>query len=373
MQMRRFRKRLLLSTLASLLIVVTALLLIRFSPVPPVEELKSAREALSEAAAKNSGAYSGRLYTRAGILYDSAMVNWQRENKKLFCFRDYGNVIAFAKQSEEMAKEAGEISLTSSIDLKVRLTDKIESLFILSGKIDRLFNNYPLTEESRGRISRGKMLLAEADVAFKKELYLQANRKITDSEYLLTESFESATENLRAYFTSYPVWKKWVDLTVNESKKNNDYSIIIDKFSRKCYVYHKGKQKYIFDAELGRNWVGDKRVSGDMATPEGRYKVSGKYDSRKTRFYKALLLDYPNADDSARFKSEIAKGELPPNARIGGLIEIHGDGGKGIDWTEGCVALANNEMDLVFRIAKIGTPVTIVGSMVDLENIVNIE
>ena len=53
------------------------------------------------------------------------------------------------------------------------------------------------------------------------------------------------------------------------------------------------------------------------------------------------------------------------------MIEIHGNGGKGIDWTEGCVALTDKEMDVVFKIAKVGTPVTIVGSMVELENIVN--
>jgi len=53
------------------------------------------------------------------------------------------------------------------------------------------------------------------------------------------------------------------------------------------------------------------------------------------------------------------------------LIEIHGNGGKGIDWTEGCVALTDKEMDVVFKIAKVGTPVTIIGSMVDLQNVMN--
>jgi murein L,D-transpeptidase YafK len=167
------------------------------------------------------------------------------------------------------------------------------------------------------------------------------------------------------------LWKKWVDLTVNESKRNNDYSIIIDKFSRKCYVYFSGKRKYEFDAELGRNWVGDKRVKGDKATPEGMYKITRKFDSRKTKYYKALLLDYPNEEDTARFRAEIANGSLPRNAKIGGLIEIHGNGGKGIDWTEGCVALTDREMDVIFKIAKVGTPVTIVGSLTDLDTVVS--
>jgi murein L,D-transpeptidase YafK len=124
-----------------------------------------------------------------------------------------------------------------------------------------------------------------------------------------------------------------------------------------------------FNAELGRNWVGDKRLRGDHATPEGMYRITKKFGNGKTKYYKALLLDYPNEEDKARFRAEIESGVLPRSARIGGLIEIHGNGGKGIDWTEGCVAVTDREMDAVYNIAAVGTPVTIVGSTVDLHEI----
>jgi L,D-peptidoglycan transpeptidase YkuD (ErfK/YbiS/YcfS/YnhG family) len=62
---------------------------------------------------------------------------------------------------------------------------------------------------------------------------------------------------------------------------------------------------------------------------------------------------------------------LPASAKIGGLIEIHGNGGKGIDWTEGCVALTDSEMDIIFKFTKVGTPVTIVGSMTDLKEVLD--
>lgn len=368
--MKRFWKKIAILISVIFLISVTVLLLIHFVPAQPIAEMKYAQKALSEAAADKADTYSNKLYTQARIYYDSAMVNWQRENKKFFYFRDYEKVETFAKLSSDKAGEAGENSKTSSSGLENKLKQKIESLTSLVAELNELFDTYPLTEETRTRISRGKMLLEEAEIAFKKRMFLPANRKITDSEYLLTESFESATENLKNYFSSYSLWKKWVNLTVNESKRNNDYSIIIDKFSRKCLIYYNGKQKYEFDAELGKNWVGDKRVKGDKATPEGMYKITKKFDGSKTKYYKALLLDYPNDEDTARFKAEISNGSLPFSARIGSLIEIHGDGGRGIDWTEGCVALTNREMDLVYKIVKVGTPVTIVGSMVDFENIV---
>jgi murein L,D-transpeptidase YafK len=155
---------------------------------------------------------------------------------------------------------------------------------------------------------------------------------------------------------------------ISFSRRNKDYSVLIDKFSRKCLIYHNGVKKYEFDIELGKNWVGDKRHRGDNATPEGFYNVTGKFSGGKTKYYKALLIDYPNEKDKKRFRTEVANGSLPASARIGELIEIHGGGGRGVDWTEGCVALTDAEMDSVYKIIKVGTPVTIVGSTVDLEN-----
>jgi hypothetical protein len=346
-------------------------LLIRFTPVPPVGEMEYARDVLSEAGKNRADTYSKKLFTQAKNYYDSAMVAWQKENKRFVYLRDFGNVEKYAELSAKKANLAAENSISSTSNLKIKLKQKIDSLKDLISEINKLFTTYPLSSETRNRISKGKMLLSESEIAFKKGQYLQANRKITDSEYLLTSSSEDANTNLKNYFKSFSVWKKWVDKTIKESEKNRDYSIIIDKFSRKFFVYYNGAKKYEFDAELGKNWVGDKRVRGDKATPEGMYKVTKKFKDNKTKYYKALLLDYPNDEDKENFRSEIARGTLPASSKIGGLIEIHGNGGKGIDWTEGCIALTDKEMDVVFKIAKEGTPVTIVGSMVDLKYVVN--
>ena len=333
--------------------------------------MEHAREILSRAGSNKADTYSKKLYTEAKTFYDSAMVNWQKENKRFIFFRHYERVKMFAELSAKKATQASENSVSSSTNLKIKLKQKIESLNDLVAQIDELFTTYPLTSEVRNRISKGKILLEEAEIVYKKGQYLQANRKITDAEYLLTESYDNASTNLKNYFKSFSVWKKWADRTINESKKNRDYSIIIDKFSRKCFVYLSGSKKYEFDAELGKNWVGDKRVKGDLATPEGMYKITKKFDGGKTKYYKALLLDYPNDEDKAKFRSEIEQGSLPASAKIGGLIEIHGNGGKGIDWTEGCIALTDREMDVIFKIVRVGTPVTIIGSMMELKDVVD--
>jgi hypothetical protein len=74
-----------------------------------------------------------------------------------------------------------------------------------------------------------------------------------------------------------------------------------------------------------------------------------------------LLLDYPNQADRARLARLKAAGQIARGAGPGSLIEIHGEGGRGEDWTRGCVALSNPDMDDLFGRVGVGTRVTIVG------------
>ncbi len=371
MRIRKIWKDVLVFIVILAFIPLIILLLVRFTPQPPIGEMEYARITLSKAVSNNASTYSRKQFNEAIGLYDSAMANWQKENKRFIYFRDYDKVAKFAELSAKKAELAMENSKASSSNLKIKLKLKIDSLNNLIGQINKLFTAYPLSVEIRNRISKGKLLLKESEIAYKKGQYLQANRKITDSEYLLTASYENASTNLKEYFKSYPEWKKWADKTINESRQNRSYSIIIDKYSRKCIVYLNGARKYEYNVELGRNWVGDKRAKGDDATPEGIYKVKEKFGSRKTKYYKALLLNYPNESDKEEFRKEISSGTLPPSSKIGSLIEIHGNGGRGIDWTEGCIALTDSDMDVVFKIAREGTPVTIVGSMANLEQVLD--
>lgn len=365
--MRRIWKNILFFIASALVVYIIIALLIELSPKPPTDIMEKARAAISRAEKNNADTYSKRLFSQAKVNYDSAMANWQKENKRFIYLRDYDEVTKFAELSIKKANEASDNSVSSSSNLKTKLKQKISALNDLVSEINDLFTTYPLTSEVRNRISKGKLLLKEAEISYNDGEFLQSNRKITDSEYLLSASYENATTNLKNYFKSFSQWEKWVKTAINDSKRNGDYSIIIDKFSRKFMVYLNGTKKYEFEAELGKNWVGDKRLRGDNATPEGMYKITKKIDRNKTKYYKALLLDYPNEEDIIKFRAEIVRGSLPRSAKIGGLIEIHGNGGKGIDWTEGCVALTDREMDIVFKLAKVGTPVTIVGSTVDLQ------
>ncbi len=157
-------------------------------------------------------------------------------------------------------------------------------------------------------------------------------------------------------------WKQLVAETIARSKAEGSTAIIIDKLKRKLHVYAAGNRIASFDAELGAKGLKQKLHSGDQATPEGRYRVTEARGPGRTKFYKALLIDYPNAEDRARYAFGKKSGAVPLRAGIGSLIEIHGDGGQGRDWTDGCVALTDSDMDKVFARSRVGTPVTIVGT-----------
>jgi murein L,D-transpeptidase YafK len=79
-------------------------------------------------------------------------------------------------------------------------------------------------------------------------------------------------------------------------------------------------------------------------------------------YHRALLIDYPNNEDWETYLQARKEGRVPDSTPIGGLIEIHGRGGRQKDWTNGCVAVTDGTMDILAGLAVPGTPVTIVGA-----------
>jgi len=226
--------------------------------------------------------------------------------------------------------------------------------------------SHPLRPPSPRASAGARKAALELDVArsFAREgrypdALLAAARSIEASEAVLDERDRRLArfydpENLR-------LWREWVQGTVRDSQRTRSTAIVVDKLRRRLYLYESGRVSLTFDVELGSGALARKLHQGDHATPEGRYRVTEVRGPRATAYHRALMIDYPSEEDRRRFSAARAKGEIPARSRIGGLIEIHGQGGQGGDWTEGCVALSNDEMDRLVRRVRIGTPVTIVG------------
>ena len=102
---------------------------------------------------------------------------------------------------------------------------------------------------------------------------------------------------------------------------------------------------------LGGAPVGHKRQQGDQRTPEGDYRIT--YRNERSRFHLSLRISYPDQADRQQAET---RGVDP-----GGDIMIHGatPPGSRVDWTEGCIAVTNEEMDAIWQRVPVGTPIRI--------------
>ncbi len=159
------------------------------------------------------------------------------------------------------------------------------------------------------------------------------------------------------------LWRRMAQETIARSRETGEAVLIVDKLRRRLYLYQAGVRIGTYEAELGAKGLKQKMHAGDQATPEGEYRVARLRGEGQSHYYKALLIDYPNDADRTRFAWGQRAGLISRRAGIGSLIEIHGEGGQGRDWTDGCVALSNRDMDRVFARARLGMYVTIVGTL----------
>jgi murein L,D-transpeptidase YafK len=134
--------------------------------------------------------------------------------------------------------------------------------------------------------------------------------------------------------------------------------ILILKSERKLTLYREDKPLKTYLVALGGSPIGDKQCQGDQRTPEGTYRIELK--NQASRFHLSLRVSYPDATDRADARK---RGCSP-----GGDIMIHGLG-KGFgylgklhrasDWTLGCVAVTDEEIEEIWAAVDVGTAVEI--------------
>lgn len=135
--------------------------------------------------------------------------------------------------------------------------------------------------------------------------------------------------------------------------------ILVVKSERRLYLLRDNRVVGSYPVQLGRSPVGHKVFEGDGRTPEGLYHL----DDRRagSRFYRAIRISYPNAYDREEARRY---GNSP-----GGLVMIHGQPEyehtgrferRRWDWTEGCIALSNAEMDEIWNVTTPGTSIEII-------------
>jgi murein L,D-transpeptidase YafK len=129
--------------------------------------------------------------------------------------------------------------------------------------------------------------------------------------------------------------------------------LVVFKAKRTLHLVRDGWVFRAYRIKLGDKPVGPKIFQYDGRTPEGRYVID--YRNASSRFHRSLHISYPRPEDVARARRY---GTSP-----GGDIFIHGTPGEGVayagDWTNGCIALKNHEIDELWRAVDDGTPIEI--------------
>lgn len=127
--------------------------------------------------------------------------------------------------------------------------------------------------------------------------------------------------------------------------------LVVHKSKRTMSAYSQGKLLKTYPISLGKQPVGHKQFEGDGKTPEGKYRINER--NPNSGYHKNLGVSYPNEADKAY---AAAQGKSP-----GGLIKIHGmKNGWGFigkkhlqkDWTDGCIAVTDEEVDELYRSVK---------------------
>jgi len=135
--------------------------------------------------------------------------------------------------------------------------------------------------------------------------------------------------------------------------------VLVKKSERKLFLLHGGRPFKQYRVAFGDQPKGHKQREGDERTPEGRYELDFKNEN--SDYYKSIRISYPNRFDRLAAKSA---GYSP-----GGAIMIHGLPGRELElpprawqafnWTDGCIAVTNEEMDEIWSSVDVGTPIEI--------------
>jgi lipoprotein-anchoring transpeptidase ErfK/SrfK len=363
---RRLWGRRSLAVAGGVVVLLLAFVALRsFSASPPIAAFERARVALSLARRAGANIYAPELLRTVETGWEQATQAWGNENKKWFFRRDFRTAWSLAATVRLQAQRAKSVAVATRDSLQFSAAAE---LTMVKQKIDEFKNEFarvPVAAALRQKFVAGELIMIESEYAFNRQDYWQAAAKAQKAAELVGSAGADATKILHAYLAQVSTWKQWAAETIAWSAQQNAVAIVVDKMAHCSRLYVAGRLKAEYAVDLGPRWLGHKKQKGDGATPEGHYRVIKKKGRGHSRYYKALELDYPNEDDRQNFLVAQKNGELPRSAHIGGLIEIHGDGGRGINWTAGCVALRNQDLDELFALAQVGTRVTIVGALTE--------
>jgi lipoprotein-anchoring transpeptidase ErfK/SrfK len=367
-QLRRLRRaslrtRVMLASSALALAIVAALPVLSGRASPRWDALESARLAYAHAQKSGADVWAESDLRRARAMLQVGMVEHRHQELRFLLWRDFTHAEAVLRDAENLshaaAQQAAHVRAKARTASREAITRAAQSV----GRGAQFAGAMHLAGYDRTSLQRSRIQLTEAELLHERGLYDLAAARARSADTHASQVSERAARAVSRYTDADLVqnWRSWMEETIAWSRRNNTAAIVVQKDKHLLTLYSRGVAVRSYMAELGYNSISNKNRAGDSATPEGRYRITAKKDVGQSTYHMALLLDYPNAEDRRRFEAAKRAGRIPKRASLGNLIEIHGEGGRGKDWTKGCVALSNRDIGDLFDRVSVGTPVTIVG------------
>ncbi len=311
----------------------------------------------AEFAPEEYAAFAKRwMVLKARVEMEEDLIRWPWESnhleQELRRLQDEGSqTVSRVNEQRESQRQAAEAKLA-------RVEERVLILNANVGSIDSRIVLGPKPVQTDLLVKQARSFFEQGQYERSLEASDQAARiLLAQAEVLSTELGRYADEERISR------WQQMAKQTIEWSRVHQASAVIVSKADRVLAVYKNGRKVQSYPVRLGFNGIREKRYQGDGATPEGRYKISIKRGLGQTQFYRALVLDYPNAEDRRRFRLAQRAGRIPVAKDIGGQIEIHGVDNELMAQTLGCIMLDNQHMVSLFQRVERGTPVTIVGAL----------
>lgn len=327
------------------------------------EQQDQATRAVWEARTVGARRWAPGALARAEQAARAALVAMQVQEARLPLLADFSAAALVWSSARDVARNATQQAMANERDARNRSEQAIIRAQSTISKILATSEFVHLGSSDQMLLARAKLALSESRNFHRLGEYSGAQGRAEWATEVADRVNDDALNIAGRYLQKGVIatWHRWKVQLVARSRSERQPAILIEKADHRLTLYLSGKPIQSYDVELGSNWISAKTYSGDAATPEGHYRIVAKKDRGESGYHRALLLNYPNDQDRRAFAQARRGGLVPSGTRVGGLIEIHGAGRRGEDWTRGCVAMSNAEIDDLFQRVHIGTPVTIVG------------
>ena len=295
-------------------ILVVGLLIVLFTvrrDPEPISMLLQGERYLNAAREARADLDAPETFAAASLKVVAAREAMRGQFRRPAFFRDYDATRRLLGEGHRLIAQSMEESRENLADRMTTLHAEIQEVRTDAEEIRSLLLYLPpkhqdalkhvVNAESRTWAAEAKLTSEEIRDALE-------NMRIAHSEIGI--ALQEIRKLLLDYLSRRDRWNRDLQETLAWTEQRGRVAVVIDKLNHKLHVVRQGRSVRSYPVELGPGWLYRKLREGDKATPEGRYKVQRKKSVGQTRYYKALLLDYPNEQDTERFERLRERGSL---------------------------------------------------------------